>query len=240
MKTAIIYYSKHGTTERVAHLIGEKLSPELEYISLKEFHNPDIQGYDRIILGTSIYAGHPGRLMSKFCNKNRAQLEQKIIALFICGMNDTQEVEQLKKAFPEYLHSNAVAETILGGEFLFDKMNFIEKFITRKISKVVCSVSNLRYDAITVFLDKMNNIRKRYMMKVSNNKRNILIFRTSITTKLEIERIKILFAQYSQIHKWNLDFEDWEKVLRIESHGITETDVINILQAINIYISELE
>ena len=45
------------------------------------------------------------------------------------------------------------------------------------------------------------------MMKVSNNKRNILIFRTSITTKLEIERIKILFAQYSQIHKWNLDFE---------------------------------
>ena len=67
-----------------------------------------------------------------------------------------------------------------------------------------------------------------------------MIFRTSITTKLEIERIKILFAQYSQIHKWNLDFEDWEKVLRIESHGITETDVINILQAINIYISELE
>lgn len=160
MKTAIIYYSKHGTTERVAHLIGEKLSPEPEYISLKEFHNPDIQGYDRIILGTSIYAGYPGRLMSKFCNKNRAQLEQKIIALFICGMNDTQEVEQLKKAFPEYLHSNAVAEAILGGEFLFDKMNFIEKFITRKISKVVCSVSNLRYDAITVFLDKMNNIRK--------------------------------------------------------------------------------
>lgn len=40
------------------------------------------------------------------------------------------------------------------------------------------------------------------MMKVSNNKRDILIFRTSITTELEIERIKILFDQYSQIHKW--------------------------------------
>ncbi|KKB46302.1 hypothetical protein HMPREF1212_03796 [Parabacteroides sp. HGS0025] len=78
------------------------------------------------------------------------------------------------------------------------------------------------------------------MMKVSNNKRDILIFRTSITTELEIERINILFAQYSQIHKWNVDFEDWKKVLRIESHGITETDVINILQTINIYISELE
>lgn len=156
MKTAIIYYSKHGTTERVAHLIGDKLKPELEYISLKEFHNPDIQDYDRIILGTSIYAGHPGKLMSEFCNKNRTQLEQKVIALFICGMNDTQEVEQLKNAFPEYLHSKAVAEAILVGEFLFDKMNFIEKFVTRKITKVVCSVSNLRYDAITVFLKNLN------------------------------------------------------------------------------------
>lgn len=77
------------------------------------------------------------------------------------------------------------------------------------------------------------------MTKVKNNKRDILIFRTSITTKLEIERIKILFAQYSQFHKWNVDFEDWEKVLRIESHGITKTDVINMLQTINIYISEL-
>lgn len=78
------------------------------------------------------------------------------------------------------------------------------------------------------------------MTKVSNNKRDILIFRTSITAELEIERIKILFAQYSQFHKWNVDFEDWEKVLRIESHGITKTDVINMLQTINIYISELE
>ena len=69
---------------------------------------------------------------------------------------------------------------------------------------------------------------------------SILIFRTSITREQDIKRIGILFTQYPQIHKWNVDFEDWEKVLRIESHGITDTDVINILQTINIYISELE
>lgn len=68
----------------------------------------------------------------------------------------------------------------------------------------------------------------------------ILIFRTSVRTEKDIERIGVLFVHKSCIHKWNVDFEDWEKVLRIESHGITETDVINILQTINIYISELE
>lgn len=78
------------------------------------------------------------------------------------------------------------------------------------------------------------------MTKVSNNKRSILIFRTSITTELEIERIKILFAQYSQIHKWNVDFEDWEKVLRIESQGITAENIIDALRTIGIVASELE
>ena len=78
------------------------------------------------------------------------------------------------------------------------------------------------------------------MMKVSNNKRNILIFRTSITTKLEIERIKILFAQYSQIHKWNLDFEDWEKILRIECTGLTAHEIVAMLKIIDIYAEELK
>ena len=72
-------------------------------------------------------------------------------------MNDTQEVEQLKKAFPEYLRSNAVAEAILGGEFLFDKMNFIERFLTKKIAKVNSSVSKLRYDAINEFTSQIKD-----------------------------------------------------------------------------------
>ena len=160
MKTAIIYYSKHGTTERVTHLIGEKLTNKVDYISLKECPRPDIRTYDQIILGTAIYAGSPNRKVTQFCHNNQPLLEQKVIGLFICCMNEEQEAEEMNKAFPEFVQRLSIPKAILGGEFQFDKMNFIEKFITRKISKVVCSVSNLRYDAITVFLDKMNNIRK--------------------------------------------------------------------------------
>lgn len=68
----------------------------------------------------------------------------------------------------------------------------------------------------------------------------ILIFRTSITKKQEIKRIETLFAQYPQIHKWNVDFEDWEKVLRIECEGITSVDISEALQVIKIYVMELE
>lgn len=68
----------------------------------------------------------------------------------------------------------------------------------------------------------------------------ILIFRTSVRTENDIERIGTLFAQYPCIHKWNIDFEDWEKVLRIESQSITASCVIELLLTIGLIASELE
>lgn len=154
MRTAIIYYSKHGTTERVAHLIGEKLDNEIYYISLKECQNPDIEIYDQIILGTAIYAGAPSQKVTQFCCKNQSLLVQKVIGLFICCMNKEQETEELKKAFPEFLQRLSIPKAVLGGGFQFDKMNFIERFLTKKIAKVNASVSRLRYDAITELVEK--------------------------------------------------------------------------------------
>lgn len=69
---------------------------------------------------------------------------------------------------------------------------------------------------------------------------DILIFRTSVATKEDIERIGTLFAQNSCIHKWSVDFEDWEKILRIESQGITAGRIIKKLRTIDIIASELE
>lgn len=69
---------------------------------------------------------------------------------------------------------------------------------------------------------------------------NILIFRTSIEKRQEIKKIEKLFTQYPQIHVWNVDLEDWEKILRIECQGITPTDISDALSTIDIYATELE
>lgn len=68
---------------------------------------------------------------------------------------------------------------------------------------------------------------------------SILIFRTSITRKKDIKKIGTLFSRYPQIHKWNVDFEDWEKVLRIECRGMTPADVSETLRSIDICATEL-
>jgi hypothetical protein len=58
----------------------------------------------------------------------------------------------------------------------------------------------------------------------------ILIFRTSITKRCDIKRIGKLLAEFPQIDKWNVDFEDWEKILRIECSGITALEISEILR----------
>ena len=70
--------------------------------------------------------------------------------------------------------------------------------------------------------------------------KQILIFRTSIKDKQDMKLVQTLFIQFPQIHKWNVDLEDWEKILRIECHGVTSTDILNALQTINIHAKELE
>jgi menaquinone-dependent protoporphyrinogen oxidase len=79
MKTAIIYTSKHGTTEKVAASIAEKLMEAngVELFSLKNNTNPDISGFETVILGTSIYAGQASGKMKTFCKANESALLQK-------------------------------------------------------------------------------------------------------------------------------------------------------------------
>lgn len=67
----------------------------------------------------------------------------------------------------------------------------------------------------------------------------ILIFRTSVSRRSDIKRISKMFGGYPQISRWNVDFEDWEKVLRIECSEISTEKIITLLRDINIYAQEL-
>jgi menaquinone-dependent protoporphyrinogen oxidase len=80
MKTAIIYASKHGTTEKVARAIAEKLreTANVELFSLKQNFRPNIREFDEIILGSSIYMGQSSK-------KNRTQGEMCTKKWRLCG-----------------------------------------------------------------------------------------------------------------------------------------------------------
>jgi menaquinone-dependent protoporphyrinogen oxidase len=53
------------------------------------------------------------------------------------------------------LQKEAVAIQFLGGEFLFERMNFFERAIIAKIAKTKLSVSQIDWEAVDGFVEKL-------------------------------------------------------------------------------------
>ena len=68
----------------------------------------------------------------------------------------------------------------------------------------------------------------------------LFIFRTSISKKTDLKRIGSILNKCSRISHWNVDFEDWEKILRIECTGLTAHEIVAMLKIIDIYAEELK
>lgn len=147
-KVAIVYATKYGTTEKVARHIAQLLDGNATLIKLKETKLPDLAAYDCIVVGGSVYAGKMQPRVTAFCARYMDVLLQKRVALFMCAMNIKEYDQELANAYPEQLRSHAVCVSIAGGEFLFDRMNFIERFLVRKISGITATVSKLDYEKI--------------------------------------------------------------------------------------------
>ena len=157
MKTLIIYASKYGCTEKCSNLLKDKLHGEVEIVDIKKESIPEITLFDNIIVGGSIYMGRIQKEISQFCLNNISMLEKKNLGFFICCMNENEIAEkQINTSFPEGLLKNAVATGCFGGEFTFKKMNFLEKFIIKKISKTNKDSSKLLQGNIDKFAQLIN------------------------------------------------------------------------------------
>jgi menaquinone-dependent protoporphyrinogen oxidase len=157
MKTAIIYTSTHGTTEKVARMIQSAMGEEnVELFNLKTGDAIDLHEYEKVIIGGSVHAGNIQKRIKDFCRNNMVGLLQKHLGLFLCCMYDGDiAVTQFNTAFPELLRSHSSSNKLVGGEFLMDKMNFFEKFLIKKISGVTESVSKIDEAKVQELVDAM-------------------------------------------------------------------------------------
>jgi menaquinone-dependent protoporphyrinogen oxidase len=158
MKTAIIYASSHGTTGKVAMLIQDGLGADsTRLINLKETRTVDLSLFDLLIIGGSIHAGKMQGRVKTFCKKNMVDLLQKRVGLFMVGMNEPEFENELNNAFPELLRNHAITSKCVGGEFLFEKMNFFEKLIVKKVSGITENISKISEDKIADLVSEVKN-----------------------------------------------------------------------------------
>ncbi len=156
MKTAIVYATTHGCTEACSQKLAARLTGQVDLFSLKDKKPIDLSHYDRVLIGGSIHAGKIQGQVRRFCADRMPALLEKRTGLFICCMEKGEKaMKQLEQVFPTELRNHASALGLFGGAFNFEKMNFIQKAVIRKIAKIDRSVSAIDEKAMDRFVETM-------------------------------------------------------------------------------------
>jgi menaquinone-dependent protoporphyrinogen oxidase len=146
--------SHHGTTEKVVNELIEKLgSSQTITINLERDAVPDLDRFETIIIGGSVHMGQIQKRIRMFCDNHKQELLKHHLGLFLCFMNKEQSLKEFDNAYSAELREHSSANGLFGGELLFDKMNFMEKMITRKVIGVKESVSAIDKNAIESFAE---------------------------------------------------------------------------------------
>ncbi|SER75507.1 flavodoxin domain-containing protein [Salisediminibacterium halotolerans] len=163
MSVLIVYSSTHGTTEKAAMLIRDQVKNEEEtvLINIKQNSVPDLDLFDKVIIGASIHMGAIPRKMRNFLYKEEPALMSKTLGLFLCCLYEDIEAQlQFERSFPETLREHAVAHGFFGGELLFEEMNMFEKMIAKKVSGSIENVHSMNYEAIDQFIAMISETKK--------------------------------------------------------------------------------
>ncbi len=159
MKTLVAYASRHGTAEKIAHLISLELEQcQVRLLDLKHENTRfDLADYDNVIIGGSIHYGEIQPSVKDFCHNHHGELMKKGLGLFLCYMRDEIAKEEFNNAFPEDLQNHAKALGYFGGEILFEKMNFVERVVVSTVGKKTENEFHLDEEAVESFIWKMNH-----------------------------------------------------------------------------------
>ncbi len=134
-KILIAYATRYGATEKIAKKISEYIIGECTLVNIAN-DVVDVTLYDRVIIGTSVYAFRANSAFKKFIKKQKQALLSRPLAVYLCGIMGEDEplsLDMKKNILGEELFDHAQLVKSMGGELNFNKMNFLEKSIASKV-----------------------------------------------------------------------------------------------------------
>lgn len=106
----VAYASKYGAAAGIAEKIGQVLNESGYFVDILTVeHVKDLESYQAVVLGSSVYIGQWRKKAVKFFKKNQKVLSEKPVWLFSCGLTGKDDPKELKqnKNFPKALQSLA-------------------------------------------------------------------------------------------------------------------------------------
>ena len=132
MKTLILYKTKYGSTKEYAQWFSED-SGARDMLSLKEFHQANLEDFDHIVIFSSVYVGQISA--GSFLKKHWEQLKDKKIVLLSVGAMpaDATESQKSYEVLPQAIREHLFYYEKLPGKLDLNKMNFLDRFIIKKL-----------------------------------------------------------------------------------------------------------
>ncbi|MFP4478172.1 MAG: flavodoxin domain-containing protein [Candidatus Izemoplasmatales bacterium] len=151
-KTLILYKTNKGMTEKLSNILKQRVET-CDLYELNQF-NGHLDDYTNILLGTPIYIGKIHKKVKMFIDENISTLLKKNVFCFFSGMNFKEEANVINLNFNSEL-KNHFTFSYLGGSYQFDKMNFLQKMIIRKVSGENKSKEIILEDKLQAFIEKI-------------------------------------------------------------------------------------
>lgn len=129
MKLALIYMSRHGSTERIVRHLATSIGGDIQVFNLAEDTHPDIKDFEGVIIGGSIHYGSIQNEIQLFYKRNLSELLKKRLGLFVCCLLTARNSDQFERAFPLVLRAHCSAAAAFEGDLIYSKLNFIERII---------------------------------------------------------------------------------------------------------------
>ena len=152
MKTIIIYDSRHGAAGECAEILSALLPGAVTVHKLgSPAPVPDLDACDGVIIGGSIRAGSLQRSVKFYCEKESSRLAAKKLGFYLCALTPPDEACSYLSRFPADLLDRAAAKDCFGGAVRYERMNLIERFIMKKITKSPVNIEKIDRDRIAAF-----------------------------------------------------------------------------------------
>ncbi|WP_114164917.1 flavodoxin domain-containing protein [Exiguobacterium sp. TNDT2] len=145
MNTLIAYSTRYGTSEKVAHLLAERLPGDVHIQNIVEQPDVEWETVDHVIVGSSIRMGKIQDEMTAWLHMNETQLLKRPLGLYLCAGTPTaaERQRELEDAYREVLRAHAYFVEVVGNGYDFERMGFLDKAIVRMMAKQTVSSLNL-------------------------------------------------------------------------------------------------
>ena len=154
MKTIILYATKHGAAAEIAKRIAAQFD-DADVYDLKQGNIPLLDDFERVIIGSSVYAGTFRKEAKTYLAVKADELCEKKLGLFISGMSESESDSMFTSNAPPEVVKAAVVKDILGGIYDPEKSNFFERFIMKIITKQSGRIDKINDDKINRFVEAM-------------------------------------------------------------------------------------